>query len=94
MKNIIEANFLALEKIATVTPLTYPLSAYLDFAENQGEAITNKLIAKVDNSYYARFNTEAEFLEALTNDFGYLAPKTLEQAYNDYIVINNRYYSK
>lgn len=94
MKSLRETNFTALEKLSAGNPVVYPQAAYLDYADFQNETVTKKLIKEVDELYYARFNTEQEFFDALRIDFGYWQYKTLEDAYNDYFVINNRYYKK
>lgn len=94
MKSLRETNLTALGKLSASNPVVYPVSAYLDYADYKNEPVTKKLIAEVDELYYARFNTEAEFFDAVRTDFGYWQYKTLEEAYNDYLKIDNRYYKK
>lgn len=94
MKTSRAKNLTLLENINEANPVVFPQSAYLDYADYTNETITVSLVKTVDNTYFARFNTEEEFFEAVQQDFGKWAYPTIEDARNDFFEVSNRYYKK
>lgn len=94
MSNSRERNYTLLENLKGVNNalFAYPDGAYLDYADFTEAKLDKNLVDIVNNTYFGRFDSDEDLVQAHTEDFGNWERKTNEEILAQYIKTNNRYY--
>lgn len=92
MNSLATKNADILDGLASKSPLTFPMAAYLDYANSKGLVITAELVRNIESQYFGRFDNEEEFIQAVQGDFGKHLYPTKEKIYEDFVCFNKRYF--